>query len=204
MRFEGTRIGIRRQGVVVGDEMIVLKLVLQSDPVLEGSDEVTEMQFARWAHPAQNDTLLGWCQGTGTPCVETPAGAPHGGRRRGDVSVHEEVRLPVIVHRTDKMPKKHDMIRPNGASLQDHVGLMRRTITLSIVAGNACGNQILPCISSSAGAGQDVIHRQHNVRLAAVLTRMAVTSQDVLSRKDDLLIRYTNVDRQPHDAGKRH
>lgn len=46
---------IRGQGVIVGDQVVILKFMLKSNPVLQGAHEMAEMEFTRGTHPAEND-----------------------------------------------------------------------------------------------------------------------------------------------------
>ena len=47
-----------------------------------------------------------------------------------------------------------------------------------------------------------MIDREWDIIATTVLTGMSVTSQDVLPRKDDLLVRNTNIYREANDTGK--
>ena len=49
----------RRQGVVVGDEVEALALVLQRDVLLDGAEVVAEVQLARRLHAAEDAFSLG-------------------------------------------------------------------------------------------------------------------------------------------------
>jgi len=49
-----------------------------------------------------------------------------------------------------------------------------------------------------------MIHGQGNFGSAAILTAVAVASKDILSREDDFLERYTDVNREADDAWEGH
>jgi hypothetical protein len=43
---------IRGKGVIVGDEVVILKGMLERNPIFEGADEVTEVELPRRTHTA--------------------------------------------------------------------------------------------------------------------------------------------------------
>ena len=49
-----------------------------------------------------------------------------------------------------------------------------------------------------------MVNRQGKVAPAAILAAMSIPPEYVLSRKDNLLVGNTNIDREPDDAWKRH
>ena len=118
--------------------------------------------------------------------------------------IHEQIRLPMFIYGSDKVADEHDMIRPNGLSLQRHVRFGGCPISFPVVAVDASAYKILPAVETAASARNNVIHSQRDFRLAAVLTTMAIPTENILAGKNDFLIRNTDVDREANDARERH
>ena len=82
--------------------------------------------------------------------------------------------------------------------------ILKRPVSFPVVADNARGDKIFPCILSQIRLRDDMVHGQRCVMAAAILAAMTIPAKDVFPRKDDLLIRHVNVDAQANDAGGRH
>jgi hypothetical protein len=51
-----------------------------------------------------------------------------------EASMDKEVGFPALVHRADVLPDKRHMVRPHRFPAERHQRLVRRTITLAVVA----------------------------------------------------------------------
>jgi len=120
------------------------------------------------------------------------------------VSIHEQIWFPHIVDGSDKMPDEHHMVWPNGLPEKLQMSLTRSPVPFSVVARHACADEVFPRIGPPARTRDDVVDCQRFPRIPAVLTSVVVATQDILSRKDNLLIGHGYVDRKADDAGKRH
>ncbi len=96
------------------------------------------------------------------------------------------------------------MVGADGFSHQRHLGFGRSPIPLLVIAFHTGACQVLPRILAPAGARNHMIHRESDVRTSAILTTVAIASQNVFSGEDDLFERHTDVDREADDAWKRH
>jgi len=102
------------------------------------------------------------------------------------------------------MPDEHDVTRPDRFSPELDPGLGRRPVTLPIIAGDTRGDEIFPGIRPSLRLGNDMIHGEGHLALAAVLTLMSVPADNVLPGEDDLFVGNTNVKGEAHNAWERH
>lgn len=118
--------------------------------------------------------------------------------------VHEQIGLPAIVHSPDEIADEHDMVWPDRFPEQWHLGFGRSPVAFLVVAFQARADEIFPRIFTPPGTGDDMIDGESDIGPAAILAPMAVTPEDVFSRKDDLFERHTDVDREADDAGERH
>ena len=119
-------------------------------------------------------------------------------------SIHEQIGLPSVIHRPHKMPDEHDMIWTDGLAYKLHFGFGRGPIALLVVTRNARANQILPRIGSPPRLRNNVIDGERIICLATILAAMIVTSKNILSGKDDLLVGNADVDRKTNNARERH
>lgn len=96
------------------------------------------------------------------------------------------------------------MVRLHRLTYQFHMGLVRCTITLPVVALDTCCDQIFPCLFTQSRFGKQVIDREGGIGAGAVLAAMTIAAENVLSRKNDFLVGDMNVHAKPHDARERH
>jgi hypothetical protein len=107
--------------------------------------------------------------------------------------MHEEIWLPPIIECANEMPDERDVIRSHGPSPERHCRLIGSAVSLLVVTLDAGTHKVLPRILSTPGNRLHMINRQRQIRPAAVLTLMCIAAQDVLSRKDDLLVRHPDL-----------
>ena len=119
-------------------------------------------------------------------------------------SIHEQVRFPAIVHGSDEIPDEHDMIWPNGLPREGHLCLSGCAVPFLIVAFDTSADQVLPCVFSPPGPGNDMVNGESDIVAAAILALVAIASQNILPGEDDLLERNTDVDGEANDTRKRH
>lgn len=122
----------------------------------------------------------------------------------GGILIHKQIGLPAFVYISDEMANKRHVVRPHRPAHQRHLRFIRRSITLAVVARNARGDQILPGILSSMRLRHNVIDRERHIAPTTVLTPMVVTTENVLTGKDDLFEGKTNENRKAHHARERH
>lgn len=109
--------------------------------------------------------------------------------------VHEQIRLPPIVHIPYKMPDEGDMIRFHRRPHQLEPRLFRSAVPFFIVALHTRRDKILPRILSPFRPGMNVVQSQRNITATAILTSMPVPAKDILSGQDDLFIRHSDKGR---------
>src|SRR5262249_38421997 len=80
-------------------------------------------------------------------------------------------------------------------------GLFRSAVTLVVIAAIAAGHQIFPRRTSAARPRYYVIERQFRAgkHCSAELARVAISQQNILSRKRAALLRNMSVSQQPDD-----
>jgi hypothetical protein len=57
MLVQAAGVDIRRKSMVIGNEMKIVKFILERDPILQRPNEMTQVQFPRGTHPAQYSFL---------------------------------------------------------------------------------------------------------------------------------------------------
>lgn len=102
------------------------------------------------------------------------------------------------------MADEHDMIGPNRPPQKRHQRISWRAVAFAIVAVDARTHEVFPRVASPPSLRYDMVNGQRDVCSATVLASMAVTTEDIFSRKDDLLERDTDVHTQAHNTRIRH
>ncbi len=107
------------------------------------------------------------------------------------------VRMPCHCH-VDKWPP----LRPLWLADQMHPRLGGQTVALLRITGNARADDILPCRLPSAIPGHHMVEVQVRPlkNLPAILARVFVPLEDIVSRKLDLLLRQPLKDQQDNDS----
>ena len=82
--------------------------------------------------------------------------------------------------------------------------MFRCSISFFIITMDTGAHKVFPCVLPAPRKRKDVIDGERDIRPPAVLAPVAVAPQNVLAREDDLLVRDPYIEREPHDAGKRH
>jgi hypothetical protein len=100
---------------------------------------------------------------------------------KDSLSVHEQIRFPMIVNRPNEISDKHDVVRPDRPAQQRHLSLRRSSVSLFVIASDAGTHEIFPCVISTTSARNDMIYGQGNIGTAAVLAPMTIATKNVLS-----------------------
>ena len=117
--------------------------------------------------------------------------------------MHEKIRLPVLIDSADVLPQEDHVVRTDGFFRERHAGIVGSKVAFFIIAAQTCRDEILPRIFAAAGFRMDVIDGKPCSR-SAVLTGMAVAAQNIFSRENNFLERYSDKMRQADDARKIH
>ena len=92
----------------------------------------------------------------------------------------EEVRSPFYIRPTKLIQHKSEIVRPLGFLQKMHASKPQVVVSFSIVAFDAGTNEVLPRFVAAKSSGHDVIGRHHTGLLAAILTLVIISFDDVL------------------------
>lgn len=185
-------VNVRRERMVVRYEVIAVVLMLQGNPVFQRTDKMSQMEFPGGTHAAQNGFPTGQRASGNKLWIQN---IPH---EAG--SVEEQVRLPPLIERPHEVTDKRHMIRSHCLSAQRHQRLLGGAVPFLVVTAHACTCQILPSILPSPGNWCDMIDGEWDIAPATILASVAVTTEDVFPREDNLLERNPNVHREANNA----
>ncbi len=89
-----------------------------------------------------------------------------------------------LAHQTQQLPARMEGKRPRRAK-GPQAGLFGQPVPLSVVAGMAAAHQVIPIGMAAARARNHMVQRQlrRGKHLAAELARIAVSEEDIFSRK---------------------
>ena len=113
-------------------------------------------------------------------------------------------RLPALINGPDEMPNERNVVWLHRFPQEFHVRVFGRAVSFLIVAFDAGCHEVFPRIFSQSCLRENMVDRQRNISPAAILAPVSITAKNVLSRKDDLLVRNVHKDAEPHDARERH
>ena len=73
------------------------------------------------------------------------------------------------------MPDERDMVWLHRLTVEFHMRLFHRPITLSVITVDARRDKVFPCLFTGAGLRKDVIDSKCEIRAEAILASMTIT-----------------------------
>jgi hypothetical protein len=118
--------------------------------------------------------------------------------------VHEQIRLPTLIDRADEMPDERYVVGLHRPAKQPHVRIFRRAVALPVVAFHARRYEIFPCVFAFSRLRDNVINSQTDIGSSAILAAVAITPEDIFSRKDNFLVWNVYIHTQSDYTGEWH
>ena len=85
---------------------------------------------------------------------------------------------------------------------EEKIRLTRSPVTLLVVAGDTCTDQVFPSIPTPLRARDDMVGRQGDIFCPTILAPETISAQYVLPGQGNLPFRRLDINAQPHDTRK--